>query len=124
MHDNTLMMKLGDLGEISHRDGRSPRRRRSKLTPREAVRRLWPLARAWRFRLAFAVACFLLSSLTDVATIQVYAYLTDHVLAKGAFAKVWAPAGLWLALSVGDALLTFAGSYAMSWVGEQFLRRL
>lgn len=124
MHDNTLMMKLGDLGEISQRDGRVPRRRRSKLTPGEAVRRLWPLARAWRFRLAFAVVCFLLSSLTDVATIQVYSYLTDHVLAKGAFAKVWAPAGLWLALSVGDALVTFAGSYVMSWVGEQFLRRL
>ena len=118
MQDNTLIIKLGDLVE------RVPKRRRAKISPREAFRNLWPLARVWRVRLTLAVLCLLISSGCDVAVVAAFSYITDHALVKGDFGLVWKPAGIWLGLAAVDGVVTFVGSYTMSWVGEHFLRRL
>ncbi|MEY9838376.1 ABC transporter ATP-binding protein [Streptacidiphilus sp. EB103A] len=118
MNDNTLMIRLGDLAELA------PKRRRARISAREAFRNLWPLARVWRLRLALAALCLLVSSACDVAIVAVFSYITDHVLSKGDLTLVWQPAFLWLGLAAVEGLATFAGSYTLSWVGENFLRRL
>jgi ATP-binding cassette subfamily B protein len=114
MRDDTLMIPLLDA---------RPRESR-QLSARGAIRRLWPLARSWRLRLVLVLLAVLASTACEVGTIQVYDYLTDHVLVTGAFGKVWAPAGIWLALSVVGSGFTFFASYQQSWVGENFLRRV
>ncbi|MFC1439172.1 ABC transporter ATP-binding protein [Streptacidiphilus sp. N1-10] len=118
MNDNTLMIRLGDLVE------QAPKRRRARISAREAFRNLWPLARVWRLRLALAAFCLLVSSACDVAVVAVFSYVTDHVLTKGDLGLVWMPAVLWLGLAAVEGLATFAGNYTLSWVGENFLRRL
>ncbi|WP_274918170.1 ABC transporter ATP-binding protein [Streptomyces sp. WZ-12] len=82
------------------------------------------MARTWRWRLLLVLAASLLATACEVGTIQVFDYLTDHVLVTGNFGGVWAPAGVWLALSVVGSLGTFVASYTQSWVGEHFLRRV
>ena len=118
MNDSTLMIRLGDLVE------QAPKRRRARISAREAFRNLWPLARVWRLRLALAALCLLVSSACDVAIVAVFSYITDHVLSKGDLGLVWWPAALWLGLAAVEGLATFAGSFTLSWVGENFLRRL
>ncbi|WP_236655516.1 ABC transporter ATP-binding protein [Streptacidiphilus carbonis] len=118
MNDSTLMIRLGDLVE------QAPKRRRARISAREAFRSLWPLARVWRPRLVLAALCLLVSSACDVAIVAVFSYVTDHVLTKGDLGLVWMPAAVWLGLAAVEGLATFAGSYTLSWVGENFLRRL
>ncbi|MFK0292791.1 ABC transporter ATP-binding protein [Streptomyces sp. NPDC090442] len=82
------------------------------------------MARTWRWRLLLVLAASLFATACEVGTIQVFDYLTDHVLVTGDFGRVWAPAGAWLTLSVVGSLGTFVASYTQSWVGEHFLRRV
>ncbi|MEY9964037.1 ATP-binding cassette subfamily B protein [Streptacidiphilus sp. MAP12-16] len=112
MHD-TLMIKLGDLANSA--------RRHRRISPVEAFKRLWPLARRHRLLMLVSALGLVVSAACDTAAIQVFEYLTDHVLTTGRIGAFWIPAGIWLAVAVLGASATFVGSYTASWVGEHCL---
>ncbi|WP_377270831.1 ABC transporter ATP-binding protein [Peterkaempfera sp. SMS 1(5)a] len=101
-----------------------PARRHARTSPREVFRRLWPLARLHRGRMSLAVAALLVAAACDAAAVQIFARLTDGVLATGRLSGFPAPAALWAGTAVLGAAATYTGTYTMGWVGERFLLRL
>jgi ATP-binding cassette subfamily B protein len=98
-------------------------RRHAKISPWTAFRRLWPMVRPQCFLLGGAALCEAVSVACDTAAIQVFSYMTDRVLSSGDTAAFWAPAGIWLAVAVLGAGVTFLGYQLTNRVGETFRLR-
>ncbi|MEV7394448.1 ABC transporter ATP-binding protein [Streptomyces sp. NPDC091215] len=98
-------------------------RRHAKISPATAFRRLWPLTRPERIHLWAAVLCQTISVACDTAAIQVFSYLTDKVLASADPAKFWRPAGLWLAVALLGAAVTFTAHQLTTRAEEGFRLR-
>ncbi|MCG7202618.1 ABC transporter ATP-binding protein [Streptomyces arenae] len=97
--------------------------RHAKISPATAFRRLWPLTRPERIHLWTAVACQTISVGCDTAAIQVFSHLTDTVLTSAEPTKFWKPAGLWLAVALLGAAVTFAAHQLTSRAEEGFRLR-
>ncbi|MEU6254745.1 ABC transporter ATP-binding protein [Streptomyces sp. NPDC047043] len=98
-------------------------RRHAKISPAAAFRRLWPLTRPERVHLWTAVLCQTISVGCDTAAIQVFSYLTDTVLTSAQPEKFWKPAGLWFAVALLGAGVTFAAHQLTSRAEEGFRLR-
>ncbi len=88
---------------------------------REVLRRFWPDARPYR---GWILLCILLSSLMpliEAATIWLYGRLVDDVLVPRDLAPLASIAALYLGLTLGGGLLSFAKQYTSAWTGEHLL---
>ncbi|MFL4905306.1 ABC transporter ATP-binding protein [Streptomyces sp. MMS24-I2-30] len=91
---------------------------------RAAFRRFWPLTRGDRGWLAVILACVVVSTLAETASILLFADLTDHALQAGSLAAFWGPAAAWLGVAVLGALVGYLGNSLATWTAERFVRRL
>jgi ATP-binding cassette subfamily B protein len=88
------------------------------------LRRFWPYARSYRRWIVAVVALIGLSQAIDAALIWMFKVLVDQVLVPrdlGAF--VWI-AVVYVGLTLGGGVVSFADDYLSTWVGERFLLSL
>ncbi|MGW7255133.1 ABC transporter ATP-binding protein [Streptomyces sp. NPDC054834] len=95
-------------------------RRHARISPVTTFRRFWPLIRPELFLLVGAALCQTISVACDTVAIQVFSYLTDTVLMSGDPSKFWLPAGIWLAVAVVGAAVTFGAHQLTTRAGETF----
>jgi len=90
----------------------------------DVLRRMSPLLRAHRLGMAFGILAAIAGTACDTASIRVFSYVTDHVLAVGRPSALVRPGALWLGLSVAGAALGYAGSITAARIAQTVLLRL
>ena len=87
----------------------------------DVLRRFWPDARPYRGWILLGILLASLTPLIEAATIWLYGRLVDEVLVPRDLAPLATIAGLYLALTLGGGLLSFANDYVAAWTGERLL---
>ena len=90
----------------------------------DIFRRFWPYVRPdWPW-LPVSVGLLITGSATEVASIWLFKNLIDEVLVPHQFSRFLPLALTMVLLASAGALVTFAGNYLATWVGERLLLRL
>jgi ABC-type multidrug transport system fused ATPase/permease subunit len=91
------------------------------VATRELLRRFWPYARPYHRRLVLAIALTAVAPALEALIIWTYKLAVDRVLVpKDLSAFAWV-GGLYGALTVMLVVVSFAGDYALGWVGSRFV---
>jgi ATP-binding cassette, subfamily B, bacterial len=91
---------------------------------REILRRFWPDARPFRRWIPLGLVFIALGAAIETAQIWMFKLVVDDVLVPADLdALVWI-AGLYVALTVAEGLISFADDYLATWLGERFLQRM
>jgi ATP-binding cassette subfamily B protein len=91
------------------------------IATRELFRRFWPYARPYRRRILVALVFLALAPAIQALTIWTYKLAVDRVLVpQDLSALVWV-GGLFAALTVLAAAVSFGEDYLVGWVGSRFL---
>ncbi|MFG2911869.1 ABC transporter ATP-binding protein [Kitasatospora sp. NPDC048298] len=91
---------------------------------RVLVRRFWPWVRPDARWLPVSAALLVLGAFGEIVSVWLFKDLIDNVLVPRNFAEFWPLAALMLAASIAAGVLTFAGSYASTWIAERYMLRL
>jgi len=94
------------------------------LPMRELFRRFAPYARPYRWWFAVVLLFIVLAAAAETATIWLFKVIVDDVLVPRDFGPFLWIAGIYVAITVGAGLVSFADDYLSTWVGERFLLAL
>ncbi len=94
------------------------------LPMRELFRRFAPYARPYRWWFAVVLVFIVLAAAAETATIWLFKVIVDDVLVPRDFGPFLWIAGIYVAITVGAGLVSFADDYLSTWVGERFLLAL
>ena len=88
---------------------------------REIFRRFWPYARPFRLWIAAGVVLAALLDLADVSSIWLLGLVIDRVFVPHDFGPLLWIAGLYVGITLYEALLGFLERYIGAWTAERFL---
>ncbi|MFW0786857.1 ABC transporter ATP-binding protein [Gordonia sp. CPCC 206044] len=89
-----------------------------------AIRRFLPVMHGQRWKLALVIALNFLEVGTSVITVALFAHITDSVLVTGDLSALWAPLGLWVAITLVGSAFSFTATMVSGVVTERILLRL
>ena len=88
---------------------------------RDVIRRFWPEARPHRRWIPVLLVLIALGALIETAEIWAFKLVVDDVLVPADLSALAWIAGLYVALTLGGALVGFLDDYLGTWVAERFL---
>lgn len=87
---------------------------------RIVMRRFWPKTRGRRLVMAAAVLLFSLATVADAVGVAMLSELVDGALTDGDLDAFWSPAGLWAAVVLVAACVTYSASMLSTYASESF----
>src|SRR5690348_2941325 len=87
---------------------------------RDVLHRFWPHTRGYRWVMALAVVLYSLATVADAVGIAMLSELVDGALSDGDLDSFWSPAGLWAAVVLAAACVTYSASLLSTYASEAF----
>ncbi|MEA2246263.1 MAG: ATP-binding cassette, subfamily bacterial [Solirubrobacteraceae bacterium] len=91
------------------------------LTLRAIFSTFWPLTRPYRRVMAVSALVLCLLPALETAQIWLFKVVVDDVLVPRDLGALVPVAGVYLGLTLGAAVVSFADDYLAAWIGERFL---